>query len=62
MTLGRGTDARRVARGSFWFVADSQWSRFDEKTGLADTARLRTPTILELPLARSLPPFPSPRK
>lgn len=42
-----------VARGSFWFVANGQWDRFDEKTGAVDSARLAVPTILELPLGRS---------
>jgi len=45
-----------LARGSFWFVAAAQWSRFDEKTGVADMKGLEVPTILELPLARTLPP------
>jgi sugar lactone lactonase YvrE len=48
-----------VAHGSFWFVAASQWSRFDEKTGLADGKALRVPTILELPLARPRSPVPA---
>lgn len=45
-----------VARGSFWFVADGQWGRFDEKTGAVDTAKLAVPTVLELPLRRSSRP------
>ena len=40
-----------VWRSSFWFVADSQWGRFDEKTGAVDREHLREPMILELPLA-----------
>ena len=40
-----------VWRSSFWFVADSQWGRFDEKTGAVDHEHLREPMILELPLA-----------
>jgi len=40
-----------VWHSSFWFVADSQWSRFDEKTGAVDREHLREPMILELPLS-----------
>lgn len=40
-----------VWNGSFFFVADSQWGRFDEKTGAVDREHLREPVILEQPLA-----------
>jgi len=38
-----------VANGRFYFVGNAQWSRFDEKTGKPDEARLEEPAIYSVP-------------
>ncbi len=38
-----------VARGRFYFVGNAQWSRFDEKTGAPDTAKLEESAIYSVP-------------
>jgi len=37
-----------VSEGRFYFVGNAQWSRFDEKTGAVDGARLDEPRILAI--------------
>jgi sugar lactone lactonase YvrE len=41
-----------VARGKFYFIGNSQWSRFDEATGAPDKAHLEEPTIFQIPAGR----------
>jgi hypothetical protein len=38
-----------VANGKFYFIGNSQWSRFDEKTGAPDDAHLEAPAIFSVP-------------
>jgi len=43
-TLGAATGGR------FYFIGNAQWTRFDEKTGAVDGARLDEPRILAIPV------------